>query len=131
MFKETDELTGFLGSETKIDGNLITKKLLRFDGFLKGKIYSNDSVIIGASAKIIGEIYCRNLKFDGELEGDIYCLERAELKENSRVNGNIFSEKLELHDHGFVNGKVFVGKFARKKLEEKFESIKKELGIEK
>ncbi len=131
MFKETEELTGILGKDTKIKGDFITKRLIRFDGKLKGRFYSSDTIISGETAVIEGDIFCNNLKLNGKLKGNIFCKSVAELKENCEVHGEIYSEKLEVHNHGFINGKVYIGKFAREKLEEEFKKIESELGIEK
>lgn len=131
MFKESEELTGILGKDTVIKGNFITKRLIRFDGKLKGRFYSKDTIIAGETSQIEGDIFCYNLKFNGKLKGNIFCKGVAELKENCEIYGDIFSEKLEVHNHGFVKGKVYIGKFAREKLNENFKKVESELGIEK
>ena len=131
MFKESDELTGILGKDTRVNGDLITKKLIRFDGRLRGRFYSHDTIIGGETSYIEGEIFCKTLKFDGKLKGNIFCRGSAELKENCEIYGEIFAGKLEVHDHCFINGKVHIGKFAKGKIEENFKKIEEELGVKK
>ena len=73
--------------DIKIDGNF------RLDGILKGNIVCTKKLTIGTTGFIEGEIGCKTAEISGEVKGSIVS-ELIVLKETSKFNGNILTNKL-------------------------------------
>jgi cytoskeletal protein CcmA (bactofilin family) len=89
---------------TKIIGTVELANGMQVDGEIKGKIYSDGEIFLGASSKIEGNVVTRKIKVSGNVVGDILAEERIELCVPAVVKGNIAAPKIVIQD-----GVVFSG----------------------
>lgn len=104
MFGKTSKkLQTIIGEDSEFKGELAVKETVRIDGILEGDVRA-DWVIVGESGKITGNIDSRGTVVGGTVEGNIDAGEIVELKNKSRVLGEIRTAKLTV-----AEGAVFEG----------------------
>ncbi|OGP84876.1 MAG: hypothetical protein A2Z08_05240 [Deltaproteobacteria bacterium RBG_16_54_11] len=120
---ERREVNAFMGAETFFEGKLTYTGAVRLDGRFKGVIRSDDTLIVGETGRIDGEIHVGITIIQGEVVGNVYGKERVELHHPGRMIGNITAPVVIMDE-----GAVFEGncKMKEKKKEEKKEDKKKE-----
>jgi cytoskeletal protein CcmA (bactofilin family) len=119
--RETDalerrEVNAFMGAETFFEGKLTFTGAVRLDGRFKGVIRSDDTLIVGDTGRIEGEIHVGITIIQGEVVGNVYGKERVELHHPGRMIGNITAPVVIMDE-----GAIFEGNCKMKKKEEKKE----------
>ncbi|MGX3043692.1 bactofilin family protein [Helicobacter sp. T3_23-1056] len=88
---------------TRIKGNITTDCHLHIDGEFEGKIDSKNTVMIGKSGQVDGEIYANKLVVSGKLKG-LTESDTVEILSQGRFEGVITSTELVIEKKG-----VFIG----------------------
>lgn len=101
--EEKDSLN-IIGNGTTVTGDVISTGDIRIDGKLQGNLNSKSKLVLGASGKLIGEVFCKNAEISGQVEGKITVDELLVLKASSKIYGDIISSKLSIEP-----GAVFTG----------------------
>lgn len=97
-------------SYTIFDSNATFSGLLEVDDplFLKGNfsgnIRSTNTVKVGATATVKANIQAKNIISHGEIRGNLYAKVNVQLKEGSKLYGNIQSPKLEIDEGVLFEG---------------------------
>ena len=99
-----------IGKETHISGDINSNGNIRIDGTVKGNIKCTARIVIGNSAKIEGDIFCKNCEISGYLKGNIKIEETLCLKETSKMEGNIITNKLNIEPGAIFTGSCKMGK---------------------
>jgi cytoskeletal protein CcmA (bactofilin family) len=118
---ERREVNAFMGAETSFEGKLTYTGAVRLDGRFKGVIRSDDTLIVGDTGRIEGELHVGISIIQGEVVGNIYGKERIELHHPGRIVGNITAPVVVMDE-----GAAFEGNCKMKKKEEKKEKKKEE-----
>jgi cytoskeletal protein CcmA (bactofilin family) len=100
----SEELNGFMDQGTEVVGELRFKETFRLDGRLKGKIFSEKTVIIGESAQVEADIECGVVSIKGTVTGTVQGRERIELLKGSKVYGRLSSPRLIIEEGAFFQG---------------------------
>jgi cytoskeletal protein CcmA (bactofilin family) len=119
---ERRELNAFMGAETFFEGKLTYTGAVRLDGRFKGVIRSDDTLIVGETGRIEGEIHVGITIIQGEVVGNVYGKERVELHHPGRMIGNITAPVVIMDEGAIFEGNC---KMKEKKKEEKKEDKKK------
>lgn len=98
------ELTGVLDKGCEFEGTLSFEGAFRIGGNFRGKIFSDDVLIVSEGARVNGEINVGALIVSGEVSGTVTATERVEIHPPAVFRGNIFSPSLMVAD-----GVVFEG----------------------
>ena len=114
---ERREVNAFTGPETFFEGKLTYTGAVRLDGRFKGVVRSDDTLIVGDTGRIEGEIHVGIAIIQGEVVGNVYGKERVELHHPGRMIGNITAPVVIMDE-----GAVFEGNCKMKKKEEKKEA---------
>jgi cytoskeletal protein CcmA (bactofilin family) len=124
--KERIEVNAFMGPETSFEGKLNYTGAVRLDGRFKGEIRSDDTLIIGETGRIEGEIHVGSVIIQGEIVGNVYAKEKVQLHHPGRVIGDMIAPTVVMDE-----GAVFEGncKMKEKKKEDKKNESKEEKGI--
>jgi cytoskeletal protein CcmA (bactofilin family) len=120
---ERKELNAFMGAETFFEGKLTYTGAVRLDGRFKGVIRSDDTLIVGETGRIEGELHVGITIIQGEVVGNVYGKERVELHHPGRMIGNITAPVVIMDEGAIFEGNC---KMKEKKKEEKKEDKKKE-----
>jgi cytoskeletal protein CcmA (bactofilin family) len=98
------EVTGVLDRGSEFDGTLSFEGAFRIGGVFRGKIFTDDILIIGEGASVDAEIEVGTLILSGELKGSVRASERVEIHYPAVFRGNIQTPSLMVAD-----GVVFEG----------------------
>lgn len=93
-----------IGSNTQIEGNLMSEKDVRVEGEFRGDIHSQGKIIIGEQAKIIGNIYSYHTVVYGKVEGNISGEGLLEIMEKGELYGDIRVKSIAIRQGGIFEG---------------------------
>ncbi|HEY0971667.1 MAG TPA: polymer-forming cytoskeletal protein [Gemmatimonadales bacterium] len=97
-----------LDAQLTVVGDLETEGTLRIDGTLRGSIRSADLVILGAEARVEGDVTAREVIVAGAVLGNIEAAERTEVQASAVVTGDINTGAVLIHEGGAVRGRLLV-----------------------
>ena len=104
MKKEDDQIKAYMGQDTVFNGSLNFDGTVRIDGKFEGQVFTNDTLIIGATGHLIAEITAGTIICMGRIEGTLIASQKVEIHANSRVSGNIKSPALYIELGGVLDG---------------------------
>ncbi len=99
-----EELNGFMDEGTEFLGELRFRHTFRVDGRLRGRIVSDNTLVVGESARVEADIDCGVVSIRGLVVGRVQGRQRIELLAGARVKGTLVAPKLVIED-----GAVFEG----------------------
>ena len=100
------DIKAFLGPGSKFEGKLSFDEMVRLDGSFTGEIKSSDTLIVGDTAVIEGEIAVGALVLSGRFNGNIKASNRVELRAPAKVEGTIESPILLMEENVIFNGQI-------------------------
>ena len=101
---QAEDLNGFLDDGTEFNGELRFRDVLRGDGRLKGKIVSDNMLIIGETGQVDAEIDCGVVSIRGTVSGRVHGRQKIELLAGSRVQATLVSPSLVIEEGAFFQG---------------------------
>ncbi len=104
-----EDLNGFLDEGTEVNGELRFRDALRVDGRIKGRVVSDNTLIIGETGQVDAEIDCRVVSIRGRVSGQVHGRERIELLAGCRVEATLVTPKLVIEDGAFFHGDCRMG----------------------
>ena len=99
-----DDLNGFMDSGTELLGELRFKDTFRVDGRIKGKIVSDNTLIVGETGHVEAEIDCAVVSIRGTVKGHVHGRERIELLAGAKVEATLVSPRLVIEEGAFFQG---------------------------
>jgi len=107
--------------DTKITGDVNFTGVLFVDGHIKGNITANDGdhslLTVGAQGHIEGEVKVPQVVIYGYVKGDVHTSEHLNLQKESKVEGNVYYNLLEMAMGASVNGQLIKKDTATKLLD--------------
>lgn len=101
--------TNVLSSGIEIIGSIRFSNDMIIDGKIEGEITSDKGrVTIGENAMIKGDVTAGEVKVYGKVEGKITS-ERCELKDKSKINGDIKSKVFSMEEGASLSGRTEIG----------------------
>jgi cytoskeletal protein CcmA (bactofilin family) len=94
-----------IAKETTIIGEIVAQGNIRIEGTVEGTLRSEKKVVIGESAKVIGDIKAVEIEIAGLIEGQVTCSETLYLKSTAIIKGDMFTKKLVIENGAVFNGK--------------------------
>lgn len=91
-----------------VRGDLETAGSLRIDGRLEGSVLKADVLVVGADAVIVGDVNAREVVVGGVVHGNIRASARVELRPAAKVEGDIDSTVICIHEGGKVCGRLSI-----------------------
>jgi cytoskeletal protein CcmA (bactofilin family) len=104
-----EDLNGFLDEGTEFSGELRFRDVMRVDGRVKGRIVSDNTLIIGETGQVDAEIDCGVVSIRGRVTGQVHGRQRIELLSGCRVLATLVSPKLLIEDGAFFQGDCRMG----------------------
>ena len=104
-----EDLNGFLDDGTEFSGELRFRDVLRVDGRLKGRVVSDNMLIIGETGQVDAEIDCGVVSIRGKVSGQVHGRQRIELLAGCRVLATLVTPKLVIEDGAFFQGDCRMG----------------------
>lgn len=103
-YEEEMNNLNIIGNGTSVTGDVTSNGDIRVDGKLQGNLNSKSKLVLGATGKLIGEVFCKNSEISGQIEGKITVEELLILKSSAKIYGDIIASKLSIEP-----GAVFTG----------------------
>ncbi|SFV62740.1 hypothetical protein MNB_SUP05-5-71 [hydrothermal vent metagenome] len=96
-----------IGKGLIIKGELTGSDDVVVQGKVEGTInLKNNSVVIGENAKVIANIFVKDIKVEGNVKGDIEAVEKVLITEKGKVEGNITAGKVVLNEGCSFKGNI-------------------------
>jgi cytoskeletal protein CcmA (bactofilin family) len=99
-----EDLNGFMDAGTEFHGELRFHNTFRIDGKVKGRIVSENTLIVGESGQVDAEVECGVVSIRGTVKGRIQGRERIELLSGSKVHATLVSPRLVIEEGAFFQG---------------------------
>src|SRR5574340_706895 len=115
--KHSDTTQARLGKGSRIEGKLTFEGSVEIDGTIEGEISAQESVIIGDSAVINGQIHADTIIVKGKMTGDLVAAKRVELRAPCKLVGNISTPTLVIHEGVVFDGHCAMGAGAETRVE--------------
>jgi cytoskeletal protein CcmA (bactofilin family) len=109
----SEDINGFLDEGTEFQGELRFRDTFRIDGKVKGRIVSDNTLIVGENAQVDAEIDCGVVSIRGTVTGRVKGRERIELLSGSRVQASLASPRLVIEEGAFFQGECDMSASAR------------------
>ena len=104
------ELSTFLGADAELVGNLVVKNSARVDGKLKGAIKSENTITIGDSGTVEGDITGATIIVGGRVTGNLIASAgRIVLEASAVLTGNLRTVRLVIEEGAQFNGESSMG----------------------
>ena len=107
-----EDINGFMDVGTEFEGELRFRDTFRVDGRIKGKIVSDNTLIVGESGHVEADIDCGVVSIRGTVLGRVHGRQRIELLAGSKVQATLVSPKLVIEDGAFFQGDCRMGEGA-------------------
>jgi cytoskeletal protein CcmA (bactofilin family) len=105
----SEDLNGFMDEGTELTGELRFRDTFRVDGRIKGKIVSDNTLIVGESGHVEAEIDCGSVSIRGTVTGRVQGRQKIELLAGSKVQGTLVSPRLVIEEGAFFQGDCDMG----------------------
>ena len=89
LWRNSEEITGFLDKGTNVTGELQFSNTLRIDGNFQGSIISGETLIVGEDAVVHADIKVGNLEIHGQVFGHVEVQRRTEIFSAGRLSGDL------------------------------------------
>jgi cytoskeletal protein CcmA (bactofilin family) len=99
-----EDLNGFMDVGTEFHGELRFRNTFRIDGKLRGRVVSENTLIVGESGEVDAEIECGVVSVRGTVSGRIQGRERIEILAGSKVRATLVSPRLVIEEGAFFQG---------------------------
>ena len=104
-----EDLNGFMDPGTELVGELRFRDTFRVDGRVKGRIVSDNTLIVGESGSVEADIDCGVVSIRGSVTGHVCGRQRIELLAGARVQGSLVSPRLVIEEGAFFQGDCDMG----------------------
>jgi cytoskeletal protein CcmA (bactofilin family) len=110
---EVAEVVAFLGKGTDFRGVLHFEGTIRVDGRLEGEVITKDTLIVGETAEIMGNLNVGSIITSGKVTGNITATKKVHFMAPGSLTGDVNTPVLHI-DEGFCfNGRCEMKKDAK------------------
>jgi cytoskeletal protein CcmA (bactofilin family) len=99
-----DDINGFIDEGTEFLGELRFRNAFRVDGRVKGRVISENALIVGETGDIEAEIDCGVVSIRGRVKGTVRGRQRIELLSGARVSGTLSTPVLSIEEGSLFEG---------------------------
>lgn len=102
--KSEIRITTIIGKDAECNGDFSSGGSVRIDGTVNGDINVTETVILGATGVINGDIDAKVAIIGGEIIGSINAPEKTELTSTARVLGDITTKTIVIDENAIFQG---------------------------
>ena len=106
------DIKAFLGPGSCFEGKLSFDEMVRLDGRFSGEINSSDTLVVGETAVVEGDINVGSLILSGRFTGRIVATCSVELRAPAQIEGSIETPQLKMEEKVVFNGEIRMGSTA-------------------
>ena len=104
MKKNEIKITTLIGKDSVVDGSFTAPGSARIDGEVKGNLSVEETLVLGTTAVVQGDVYAQTVVVGGEVNGNIQGPVRVELTSTAKVIGDIVTGSLMIDEHAIFQG---------------------------
>ncbi len=94
-----------IGPQSEVEGKIISKASLRIDGRFKGDIEAKDTVMVGKTGYVEGNIKANKVIVIGEIVGNVICKGSIEILSTGKLKGDLkLGGKISVEEGGILLG---------------------------
>ena len=97
-----------ISERTVIHGSIDNAKAIRIEGTIIGNIEQAETVVIGMTGTIRGNVNTKKLIVFGHIEGDISASEAVVIKCSGQITGRLNTENLSMDEGGIYEGEIIM-----------------------
>lgn len=101
-----EECASVVSAGSTWQGNLKLDGSVRVDGQFTGEIAARETVHLSESAQVDAQVEAAFVVIAGTFQGQVRCRERLELLPTSRVQGELVTQTLKIHEGAFIAGQL-------------------------
>ena len=94
--KEELPIKAYLGSDALFKGTLTFEGTVRIDGKFEGQIDTNDTLVIGQTGDLKGDVKVGTLVCKGQLNGAVVASKKIEMHPASKIKGDVYTPALSI-----------------------------------
>ena len=99
-----------IGEGTRIESSLLTsQRSVRINGYFKGIIDIDSSLVLGDTGIIIGDVTAKYFLIAGEVTGNVTCSLQVHLASTAKVYGDVAAASMVVDDGAKVSGRYIIG----------------------
>jgi cytoskeletal protein CcmA (bactofilin family) len=107
--RASEEINGFMDQGSEFLGELRFRDTFRVDGHVKGRVISENTLIVGESGTVDAEIDCGVVSIRGSVKGHVRGRQRIELLAGSRVHATLTTPRLVIEEGALFQGDCDMG----------------------
>jgi cytoskeletal protein CcmA (bactofilin family) len=93
-----------IGVGTTIEGKIRSQGSMRIDGKLVGEVAVSESIAIGMTGEVEGNVTGRNITVGGKVRGNIHAGEKLVFEAKATIKGDIRAAKLVVDEGASFDG---------------------------
>ncbi len=124
MKKKETPISTIIGMGAECNGDFVSGGVIRIDGTINGNVTGPETVILGASGCINGDINAQKVVIGGEVYGNLNVPEKVELTSTARVIGDITTSGLVIDEKAIFQGRCDMNQDASKKARPNNKAVK-------
>lgn len=124
MKKRETQISTIIGMGAVCNGDFASDGSVRIDGTVNGNVTVTDTVIVGASGCIHGDITSRMVVIGGEVYGNLNVPEKVELTSTARVIGDLTTSGLVIDEKAVFQGRCDMNQDVSKKVKLNNKAVK-------
>ena len=124
MRKKETQISTIIGMGAVCNGDFTSDGSVRIDGTVNGNVTVMDTVIVGASGCIHGDINSRKVIIGGEVYGNLNVPEKVELTSTARVIGDLTTSALVIDEKAVFQGRCDMNQDVSKKVKLNNKAVK-------
>lgn len=97
-------ISTFIGSDTKVEGTLITSSSVRIDGNVVGGVCADGTVVLSQSGQIQGNVIADNIIVAGVVDGNLTIKDKTNIEPTGEVYGDITTAKILIDEQSIFQG---------------------------
>ena len=107
---DLDTPTTVIGEGTKIEAAMLSgDRTVHINGYYKGTIDINSSLVLGDTGVIIGDVTAKYFLVAGEVTGNILCSSQVHLASTARIYGDVVALSMIVDEGAKISGRYIVG----------------------
>ena len=96
-------------ASSELEGNLRCKQTLRIDGYVKGEVECDKSVLVGEGARVFASIAADEVQIAGTVEGNIAARRKITLERTAIVKGDLTTPGIVIEEGAKLSGRIVIG----------------------
>lgn len=101
---QSHEFTAILGPGSTFEGQLVFEGIVRIDGKFRGDIFTRDTLIVGAEARVEGHVDADTVIIAGYVEGEVRASSRIEIQASGYLRGAVYAPIFKIEEGGMFDG---------------------------